>query len=207
MNDEKRPSSRPALPVLLLALLAAVGWLVLSPTDTETASPKKASAEAIEAELFGAPPACSASGQEGAARLAEAAERQAQARAERAPFHPASGPAAARTWAEAEACWRAAGDSNRAEMAQERGETLRQRILEEVRARRLRLRRAEEKKQPAEALAEIKALRELFEGAPGLPAASGPPGAPGVTDAAARPPSYAAWLSREERRLAKATQR
>lgn len=186
------PKRRPS-PVLLVALFATVllVWFGRGQPDAHS-SPAKL--PQIEAELFGEPAACGAADPEGSRRRADLAERQALAHRERAPFYPASGPAAVRLWGNAAECWSAAGDAAQAENASAQGRALRARVLQEVRARQLRLTRAKEKKQLEEALSETKALRALFEGPPSTRAARSP-------DA---PPSYADWLVREERRLSAA---
>jgi hypothetical protein len=190
MKTEPSTQKRRSSPLLLVALVGTA-LLVWLGRDRADAGSSPAQLPHIEAELFGEPSPCGAADTEGSRRRADLAERHAIAHRERAPFYPASGPAAVRFWTDAAACWSAAGEPERSEVAAAQGRALRARVLQDVRAHQLRLSRAKEKKQLAEALTETKALRTLFEGAP-------PARTTGSPDTL---PSYAEWLVREERRL------
>ncbi|RMH36668.1 MAG: hypothetical protein D6689_22060 [Deltaproteobacteria bacterium] len=144
VRDQPNAAPRPAesgnrpSPVLIVALIAAVGWAV---TTFRTADGGAAGVGVPAPELFGAAASeCPADG--APASRAELFAARALAAEERYPFAPAGGVRAVADLERAAACYRAAGDEATAARAAARAERLRRRIAEDYRLAQIRLDRA-----------------------------------------------------------------
>ncbi len=179
MSETTKPS--PLFLVLVCSLLAAGGALFLLPRGTARAESERERDSKALVSLFDQKPQCSAREPGASLRLGGVAEQRARAHVERAAFEPALVLAARQKWGQAAACFRAAGDTERALGAEEQQAKLRARAEGLVRLHQLRLRRAKKNKQPNEALSETRSLRELFD----------------------ESSAYGNWLRAEERRLEK----
>jgi hypothetical protein len=155
---------------------AALGGLALEHEHERGRS--RTLAEPIE--LFAATAPCPEHDPAVALRRAQRLERAAHAKKERHRYDPHDGVEAGRLYQQARACFEAAGDDAGRERTDGAGAALRARVLEELRAARLRLRAALADQQSDLALAEIGALRRLMRN---------------------EPHHYARWLEEKEREL------
>lgn len=97
--------------------------------------------------------------------LAQATEfaRQATAKAERMPFRSQDGIEAVGLFANAAACFRLAGDNERAQRAMTSGTQLKERLERELLNHRFRLERAIEQERPSDAVVEVRLMLNLLQ--------------------------------------------
>jgi hypothetical protein len=174
---QQKKKSSPALLFALLLMLPAAGYLFIV-DDAGPAAPK--GAKAPPPELWGAPVAqCPYPG--GQAR-AYASERMAvaDAKRERRPFHVQDGVSAVPVYETAAACFRAGGDMQSANLADEAAKYLRREMNEDFRTRRVRLEHALQVQDYVSAQKEVRVLLQFVEGKTG---------------------DYVQWLANLERQL------
>jgi len=152
--DAKQVSS----PVMLafLVIVPLVGWILLSDPDvgldlTPAAPPPV---------LFDEEVTCPSSGS--ARHRADQDAEAAIAKAERYPFSAQDGVQSVRHYRRARACYRAAGAEHEAQIMDNEGRAMEQRIDEDYVTHRLRLERALEQSRMPDALLETQALIELL---------------------------------------------
>lgn len=152
-----KPVSAPVL-IAFFVIVPLVGWMLLSDPDTGI----DATPAAPPPALFDEQITCSTTG--GTAR--HHADRDAEAaiaKAERYPFAAQDGVQAVRLYRRAQACYRAIGAANEAQLMEREGDVMERRIDEDYRTHRLRLERALRQSRLADALIETRALIELLQ--------------------------------------------
>lgn len=166
-------------PLLIAGAIVLLGLGALSLFRQDSLTPR-AGADDTEIELFGEAAPCPDTEPTAAARKGASLELAAQAKRERYRYAPHDGLDAGRLYAEASKCFAAAGDTVGRDRTEAVGRQWRQRVSEEFRAARLRMRTATQNGQLDVAHAAVISMRRMLEGE-SMP--------------------YAAWLANEERRL------
>ena len=174
---KKTQKTNPITYVLALAALPLAAYVLLADDGrrTDDGIPKDVP------ELWAAPiVACPVSAQDQAGALAGEKRVLADAKRERRPFHVQDGVAAVPLYEVAAACFKTAGDVDRAQSASDSASDLRARVSEDYRAHRVRLEHALSVNDLPTAQKEAKVLRAFTEGLTG---------------------EYVVWLGNLDRRL------
>lgn len=146
------------------------------PADDTATMPEERPALFAEGEKT-----CPQAGGVEARTVGETRRRLAESKRERGPFHVQDAVEAVPLFQEAAACFRAAGDTASAQAATASGDALRARLIEDYRARQMRLEHALAVKDLATAQKEVKKLLGMLSG---------------------QQHEYVTWLSNLDRRIA-----
>ncbi len=135
VQKKKNEGTSPAMKVLGLGVLAAGAYMLLG----EPQAPLPEAPAQIPALFSTAPAQCPQTSAAAAGATAEEKFDVAEGKRERSPFAPKDGVQAVALYATAAACFRVAGDAERAKDADATAAQLRDEITQDFRARRVRL--------------------------------------------------------------------
>ena len=161
---KKKQQTSPITYVLALLALPLAAYVLLADDGARTGAgiPKDVP------ELWPAPiGACPVSAQDQAGAMAAEKRVLADAKRERRPFHVQDGVAAVPLYEVAAACFKNAGDVERAQSASDAGSELRTRVGEDYRAHRVRLEHALSVNDLTTAQKEVRVLRAFTDGLAG----------------------------------------
>ena len=162
-SSAQKKGSNPAVQVVLLAVLAVLGYLLLQGSSS-TIAPQPAKAP----ELFSnEAPSCPKKDPRQAAAFAQDQMLVAHGKRERMPFVMTDGVAAVDMYLVASACFSAGGQEAEAQSAKETAEALKAQITNDFRARRLRLDHMLKVEDFEVAAEDVEVLRSLMRGKKG----------------------------------------
>jgi len=161
---QKDPSTNAVNPVLLVALVVALGALAWSALRTSLADEGKRTADQPAVALFSEAVPCSEPATAG--HRAKLAKESAQAKLQRYAFFSSDGIGAVRLLSEAQACFAAAGQPAEAEALSPELQKWKAKITGDYQSAHLRFLMARKSGQLLEALAEVKSLKDLLKGNP-----------------------------------------
>jgi len=174
----KAETNNKVLPLLIACVVAVGGVIVLFLLDNAQETTTEANEQ--EVVLFAEAPPCPMSDVAGAARKAFSLEKAAEAKRERYRYSSHDGIDAGRLYAQASKCYALAGDQAGLARVEAAGKAWRDRVMDEFRAARLRLRTAIQNNQLDAALSSVVAMQRMLEG---------------------ETVPYLAWLGTKERQL------
>lgn len=152
------------IPLVLACVLVIGGFIAVDMLGATTGASLASDDEEIV--LFGEGEACPQTDPAGAARKGQSLELAARAKRERYRYDAHDGLDAGRLFAQASKCYALAGDQPSQERVDQEGQAWRQRVTEEFRAARLRLRTALQNGQLDVALTAVVAMRRVLAGEP-----------------------------------------
>lgn len=158
-TEKKEEKVSPVLLIVAVIVLGFAGYSLLSPPGGQEAPERPRTPPPPLFDETARP--CSQSAPNLLTAAAEENTRIANAKAERLPFSMQDGVDAVNYFAQAAACYRAAGDQPAANEAGLRGARLRNRLEDEYRAHQFRLERALEQARIEDALYETRMLRAM----------------------------------------------